>query len=64
MLCTNIILNVKQKEKNNFCTQHVLNLNFSENSMNNLLSCCGVADARMRASEKKLPVLTQQLYSI
>ena len=54
MLCTNIVLNVKTK--NNFCTQHVLNLYYSGNSMNNLLSYCGLTDARMRASEKDLPV--------
>ena len=43
--------------QNNICTQHVLNLYFSGNSMNNLLSYCGLTDARMRASEKDLPVL-------
>ena len=48
----------KQKQKNNFCTQHVVNLYFSGNSINNLLSYCGLTDARMRASEKDLPVLT------
>ena len=42
----------KQKQKNNFCTQHVVNLYFSWNSMNNLSSYCGLTDARMRASEK------------
>ena len=42
--------------KNNFCSQHVLNLHFSGNTMNNLLSCCGLTDARMQASEKDLPV--------
>ena len=47
----------KQKQKNNFCTQHVLNLYFSGNSMNNLLSYCRLTDARMRASEKDLPVI-------
>ena len=58
MLCTNIVLNVKTKtKKTNFCTQYVVNLYFSENSMNNLLSYCGLTDARMRASEKDLPVL-------
>ena len=46
----------KQKQKNNFCTQHVLNLYFSCNSMNNLSSYCGLTDARMWASEKGLPV--------
>ena len=49
----------KQKEKkNNFCTQYVVKLYFSGNSMNNFLSCCGLTDARMRTSEKDLPVLT------
>ena len=43
-------------EKNNFCTQHVLKLVFFGNSMNNLLSYFGLTDARMRASEKDLPV--------
>ena len=42
--------------QNNICTQHVLNLYFSCNSMNNLSSYCGLTDARMRASEKDLPV--------
>ena len=59
MLCTNIVLNVKTKTKNNFCTQHVVNLYFGGNSMNNILSYCGLTDARMRASEKDLPVFCQ-----
>ena len=42
----------KNKQKNNFCTQHVLNLYFSCNSINNLSSYCGLTDPRMRASEK------------
>ena len=47
----------KQKQnKNNFCTQLVVNLYFWGNSMNNLLSYCGLIDARMRASIKELPV--------
>ena len=53
-----IVLNVKTK-KNNLCTQHVLSLYFSCNSMNNLLSCDGLIDARIRASDKDLPVLTK-----
>ena len=44
------------KQKNNFCSQHVVNLYFSGYSMNNLWSYCGLNDARMRASEKDLPV--------
>ena len=54
MLCTNIVLNVKTKI--NFCTQHVLNLYYSGNSMNNLSSYCELTDSRVGASEKKLPV--------
>ena len=45
-----------QKQKINFCTEHVVNLYFSGNSMNNFLSYCGLTDARMEASEKDLPV--------
>ena len=48
----------KQKQKNNFCTQLVLNLYFSGNSMNNLSSYCGLTDSRMRASDIDLPVST------
>ena len=42
--------------QSNICTKHVVNLYFSWNSMNNLLSYCGLTGARMRASEKDLPV--------
>ena len=58
MFCTNIVLNVntKNKNKNNYCTQHDVNLYFLGNSMNNLLSYCGLTEASMRASEKDLPV--------
>ena len=57
MLCTNIVLNVKKtNKKNNFCAQLVLNLYFSENSITNLLSYCGLTDARVRASDTELPV--------
>ena len=53
------------QNKNQFvyttCSRHVLSLEFScmywtRNSMNNLLSYCGSVDARIRASEKDLPV--------
>ena len=57
MLCTNIVLNVKTKTKqNNFCTQQVLNLYFLGNSINNLLSQYGLTGERIRASEKDLLV--------
>ena len=59
MLCTEIILNVI----NNFCTQHVLPrfelgifMYWHCNSMNNLSSYCGLVDAKVRASDKDLPV--------
>ena len=60
MLCTKIVLNVR----NNFCTQHVLPrfelgifMYWTCNSMNNLSSYCGLVDAKIRASDKDLPVL-------
>ena len=40
------------------CRQHVLNLYFSGNSMNNLSSYCGLTVSRMRASDTDLPVLS------
>ena len=46
----------KQKQKHNFCTQHVVNLYFSWKSMNNLSAYCGLTDSRMRASDIDLPV--------
>ena len=59
MLCTKIVLNVR----NNFCTQHVLPrfelgifMHWACCSMNNLLSYCGLVDAKIRASDKDLPV--------
>ena len=55
MLCTKIVLNVR----NIFCTQHVLPrfelgifLYWICNSMNNLLSYCGLVDAKIRASDR------------
>jgi hypothetical protein len=50
MLCTNIVLNVKTKTKNQY-----VDLYFSGNSMNKLFSYCGLTDAKMGASEKDLP---------
>ena len=38
------------------CSEHVLSLQFSCNSMNTLLSYCGLVDTKIRASEKDLPV--------
>jgi hypothetical protein len=52
MLCTFFCFDIQ----NNICTQHVANLYFSGNSMNNLSSYYGLTDSRVGASEKKLPV--------
>ena len=57
MLSTNIVLNVKTKTKQKqslytTCCELV----FFGDSMNNLFSCCGLTEARMRAAEKDLPV--------
>ena len=46
-----------KNKKINFCTQYVVNLYFSGNSMNNLSSYCGLTDLRMRASDTDLPVM-------
>ena len=59
MLCTKIVLNVRS----NFCTQHVLPrfelgifMYWTCNSMNKMSSYCGLVDAKIRASDKDLPV--------
>jgi hypothetical protein len=54
MLCTKIDLNVR----NNFYTQHVLPRFelVTCNSMNNLSSYCGLVNAKIRSSDKDLPV--------
>ena len=54
MLCTKIVFCFDIQ--NNICTQQVVNLYFSLNSMNNISSYCGLTGARMRASEKDLHV--------
>ena len=63
MLCKKIVLNVRY----NFCTQHVLPrfelgifMYWTCNSMNNLLSYCGLVDAKIRASDKDLTVLSKR----
>ena len=67
MLCTKIVLNVR----NNFCTQHVLPrfelgifMYWTCNSMNNLSSYCGLVDAKIRASDKDLPVKKKRWHAI
>ena len=60
MLCRKIVLSVR----NNFCTQHFLPrfelgifMYWTCNSMNNLLPYCELVNAKIRASDKNLPVL-------
>ena len=56
MLCTkNFVFCFFMDIQNNICTQDVLNLYFSVNSMKNLSSYCGLTDSRMRASDTDLP---------
>ena len=59
MLCTKIVLNVKTKQKQQFvytaCSAGILSLQFSW-TMNNLSSYCGLVDAKIRASDKNLPM--------
>ena len=52
----------KQKQKNNSCTQHVVNLYFSWNSINNFSSYCGLTDSRMRASNKYIFTCTYKIW--
>ena len=54
MLCTKIVVNVR----NDFCTQHILprfELGIFMYLLNNL-PCCGLVDGKIRASDKDLPV--------
>ena len=39
------------------CSELVIFMYWTRNSMNNLLSYCGLVDARISASEKDLPVI-------
>ena len=58
MLRTTIVLNAKTKKQLLYttCSELVFLWVRSRKSMNNLLSYCGLTDARMNASEKDLPV--------
>ena len=59
MLCTKIVLNVKTKQKHQLvcttCSAGIMSLQFSW-TVNNLLSYCELVDAKIRASDKDLPV--------
>ena len=67
MLCTKIVFCFCFDIQNNLCKQHVLPMfspcsklgilmHWTGKSMDNLLSYCGLADARISTSEKDLPV--------
>ena len=71
MLCTQIVFHFCFDIQNNWCTQHVLPM-FSElvvfmywtsESMNNLLSYCGLVDQRISASCNDLPVLNAAVWT-
>ena len=48
------------KQKQTICLHNMFwAFSFHGNSMNNLLSYCGLVDARISASEKDLPVMKQ-----
>ena len=57
MSCTQIVFCICFDIQNNLCIQHVLSLQFS---CTELLSYCGLVDARISASEKDLPVPINQ----
>ena len=57
MSCTQIVFCFCFDIQNNLCIQHVLSLQFS---CTELLSYCGLVDARISASEKDLPVPINQ----
>ena len=46
----------KEQGQNRFCSCFALDSGFHGNSVNNLLSYCGLIDAEIRASYKDLPV--------
>ena len=59
MLCTEIVLNVKKISVHKVfspCSELGILTYCIFNSMNNLLSHCGLVDAKIRASDKDLPV--------
>ena len=43
------------------CSELVIFMYWTGNSMNNLSSYCGLVDAKIRASDKDLPVLNGQI---
>ena len=55
-------MNVKTKTKNNLCTQHVLDLFsiFMYIRTELEIQYCGLVNAKIRASDKDLPVLSHK----
>ena len=64
MLCAKIVLNVKTKQTQQFvyttCSAGILSLQFSW-TMDNLSSYCGLVDAKIRAPDKDLPVVQEEI---
>ena len=60
MLCTKIVFFVLFWHSEQFmhttCSELVVFMYWTGESMNNLLSCCGLVDVRIRASKKDIPV--------
>jgi hypothetical protein len=56
MLCTEIVMNVKKQFLYTTCSELGIFIYWSCNSRNNLSSYCGLVNAKIRASDKDLPV--------
>ena len=66
MLCTEIVLNVQKISVQNMfspCSVLGIFMYWTWNSINNLSTYCGLVDAKIRASDKDLPVQKQFLES-
>ena len=66
MLCTQCFLFLfwhSEQFMYTTCSDLVIFMYWTGNSMNNLLSYCGLVDARISASEKDLPVHKTEIYS-
>ena len=51
----------KKNKENNLCSELIVFMYRTGKSMNNVLSYCGLVDARISASEKDLPVMKGQV---
>ena len=48
--------------KKTICSEQGIFMHWTSDSMNNLLSYCGLVDAKIRASDKDLPVTTWHVF--